>query len=261
MTTASTHRRSLLQRLAAIDDGAIMRVAFFALLAGTAGVLYLDFTELNGAAVPVYEPQETPILPSVLRPEINPDDPAFTPTERITTDPQILGEPMKAELMPGGVLQLTGTIGEGSANAVKTEIAARGEYIKTVSLDSPGGIVTEALAIGDAIAEAGYDTEVADGALCASSCPLIFAAGEARIAGAKAVIGVHQIFTSAQTPGTAAQALSDAQMTTARITRYLDGRDVSAELWVHALETPPDRLYYFTSDELTSLKLATRIDG
>lgn len=261
MTTASTHRRTFLQRLASIDDGAILRAAFYALLAGTAGVLYLDFTELNNEAAPVYEPSATPILPSVNRPEINPDDPAFTPTERITTDPEVLRQPMKAELMPGGVLQLTGAIGEGSAEAVKSEIAARGEYIKTVSLNSPGGIVREALDIGAAIEEAGYDTQVLDGALCASSCPLIFASGTNRIAGGKAVIGVHQIFTSAETPETAAQALSDAQVTTARITRYLDGREVSPEVWVHALETPPDRLYYFTSKELISLKLATRVDG
>ena len=57
---AATRDSSLYQRaidaMAAVEDGAILRVAFFALLAGTASVLYVDFRELTaneGAALAV----------------------------------------------------------------------------------------------------------------------------------------------------------------------------------------------------------------
>ena len=34
---------------------------------------------------------------------------------------------------------------------------------------------------------------------------------------------------------------------------------VDAEVWLRALETPPDRLSYFSPDDLTRLKLATQL--
>ena len=67
------------------------------------------------------------------------------------------------------MLALTGTIDPGAAERVKAEIDAHGEYIKTVALNSPGGAVAEALAIGKLIREKGFSTSVAAGALCASS--------------------------------------------------------------------------------------------
>lgn len=244
------------------DDGRLMRAIFFGLLFGTIGVLVVDYLELQdaNAAIPDYQPMATPILPSVERPEIDPDNPAFAPQTRITTAPELLGDPMVVRLEANGVLKLEGVIQPGSADALKTELEARGEYIKTVELNSPGGIVQEALAMGALIRDGGFTTQVGDGALCASSCPLIFASGKARIAHQNAAIGVHQIY-GAGAPGgpNPAQAMSDAQSTTATITRYLTEMQTDPALWLHALETPPDKLYYFTSDELEELKLATKI--
>ncbi|MEQ1771185.1 MAG: ATP-dependent Clp protease proteolytic subunit, partial [Devosia sp.] len=165
----------------------------------------------------------------------------------------------------GGVLSLTGTIDPGSAARVAAEVAARGEYIKTVALDSPGGSVADALEIGMLLRGKGYSTTVAAGALCASSCPLIFMGGKQRLATAQSAIGVHQIYAATQ-PGSVADrlqaagnAMSDAQRLTAAITRYVADMGVDAEVWLHALETPPERLYYFSADELVALKLATKL--
>lgn len=57
----------------------------------------------------------------------------------------------------------------------------------------------------------------------------------------------------------AGEAMSDAQQTTAAITRHLSTMGVDPALWLHALETPPDKLYYLSAEELTGLKLATRL--
>ena len=130
-------------------------------------------------------------------------------------------------------------------------------------LDSPGGSVDDALDIGRLVREQGLSTEVSNGGLCASSCPLIFASGETRIAGQEAAIGVHQIYAAALSASpvdalsVAGVAMADAQSATAEITRHLGEAGVDAALWLHALETPPDQLYYFSPEELERYRLVT----
>ncbi|WDR01683.1 hypothetical protein PSQ19_13120 [Devosia algicola] len=242
------YRRTLVW-LGSIDDGSIMRFAFFALLFGTLSVLYVDFRELTAADTALAAPLQ-PILPP-----FSPGGPDATSAPEITTDPAILRAPLVISLEPGGILRLTGTIEPGSDTRFAKEIAARGEYVETVSLDSPGGSVMDALAIGALIRDKGFATEVAAGALCASSCPLVLAGGVERLASDKAAIGVHQIYAAAMSTDpvalsrTAGLAISSAQSTTARVSRYLTSSGVDPALWLHALETPPDRLYYLSTEE------------
>lgn len=254
------HRR-LIDTIAAIDDGNILRVAFFALLAGTASVLYVDFRELTaneGAALAV------PLRP--ILPPFNPDGPAESGAPDVTTSPDELEQPLQITLVPGGELRLAGAIDVGSADRFAAEIAARGEYVQTVVLDSPGGSVVDALAIGSLIHEKGLATKVAAGSLCASSCPIVFASGKERIASPKAAIGVHQIYAAALSGDpqnalrVAGTAMSDAQSATARILSHLTMTGVDPGLWLHALETPPDRLYYFKPEEMTRLNLVTALE-
>lgn len=252
--------RRLVARLARIEDGSILRFAFFALLAGTAGVLYVDYRELNAQAPAAltYAPQ--PILPPATS-----DDGGGRARPALNSPPELLDEPLKIELTGGGVLRLTGTIDPGAAERFEQEIAQRGEYVSTVLLDSPGGSVDDALEMGRLILEKELDTLVPDGALCASSCPLVFAAGHERIAGRDAAIGVHQIYAAALSASpvdalsVAGVAMADAQSATARITRHLSEAGVDAALWLHALETPPDQLYYFSPEEMERYRLVTRL--
>lgn len=252
----------IIARLAAIDDGAIIRAAFFALLIGTASVLYVDFRELALIAPPEVLPTLEPILPPA-QPE---GDPAGRPMPSITTAPKILESPLAITLSAGGELKLTGSIDPGSSQRFADEIAARGEYVETVVLDSPGGSVMDALEIGALIQEKALATKVVAGNLCASSCPIIFASGAERIASPDAAIGVHQIYAASLGDGAADAiavagiAMSDAQATTARITRHLMISGVDPEMWLHALDTPPDRLYYFSTEEMERLKLVTQVE-
>ena len=249
---------TLLGQLAAIDDGAILRAAFFALLAGTVSVLVVDFQEMTE------ETQAALVMPRPILPPAETTGPDQGARPHITTSPDTLQQPLSITLETGGELHLTGTIDPGAAKRVAGEIAARGEYVVTVVLDSPGGSVTDALAIGRLIQEKGLATRVAAGALCASSCPIVFASGTERSASPEAAIGVHQIYAAALVGGdpqdtrrAVGTAMSDAQSTTASIIAHLTATGVDPALWLHALETPPDRLYYFTPEEMTRLKLAT----
>jgi hypothetical protein len=250
----------LLARLAQIEDGAILRFAFFALLAGTVGVLYVDFRELAESAPP---PALTEMPQPILPPASTPDGDGRERPPTITA-PELLEAPLDIRLGSGGVLSLTGTIDPGSSARFLAEVEARGEYVSTVLLDSPGGSVDDALSIGRLIREREMTTEVADGGLCASSCPLILAGGTERVAGREAAIGVHQIYAAALTAtpvdalSVAGVAMADAQSVTADITRFLAEGDIDPALWLHALETPPDRLYYFSPEEMETLGLVTR---
>ena len=263
MTSPATARtdgpfyRRWLARFAALDDGNILRVAFFALLAGTAAVLFVAYRELTAVEDTALPTPGQPILPPA---RTGPDT---GPMPDITTAPELLEQPLDIALGSGGALMLTGTIDPGAAERFAAEIEARGEYVRAVVLDSPGGSVRDALAIGDLIHARELNTEVRAGALCASSCPLVFAAGTARLASPEAAIGVHQIYAGALT-GTAAEraamagmAMSDAQSITATIITALTRSGVDPALWLHALETPPEQLYYFSRDEMVSLKLVT----
>lgn len=252
-------------RIARIEDGAIMRFAFFALLIGTLSVLYVDYRELIAAApLPVAEPiRMHPILPPV---EAGGEEGAGAHHPDIVSAPEALENPLSIVLGSGGALILTGTFDPGSAGRFAAEIAARGEYVETVVLESPGGSVADALAIGALIHENGYATRVEKGRLCASSCPIVFASGKERIAHPSAAIGVHQVYAAGITGDVAAltqapgMAMSEAQETTAEITRHLTLTGVDPALWLHALETPPDRLYYFSPEEMTKLNLVTKLE-
>lgn len=245
----------------AFEDGAVIRTAFFAMLLGTLSVLYLDWRELANADMPAFA---APVLP--LMPDFDPATP-MRPGLEVTTEHARLEAPLEAVLGQGGVLRLTGTIDAGAFQRVSAELEAFGEYVREVALDSPGGAVDDAMAIGALIREKGFATSVADGALCASSCPLVLAGGTERRVGPRAVIGVHQIFAAQTVPGVrpdslrdAGLAMSDAQRTTALISRHLAAMGVDGGLWLHALETPPSGLYYLSSEEMLRFALATEIE-
>jgi hypothetical protein len=231
------------------------------MLAGTLTVLWFDYSELTATNGSGLATTLQPVLPA-----FDPDSPAMAPGPAVTSDLEALKDPLTVTLGAGGELALTGTIDPGSAARFVTEVAARGEYVKTVSFDSPGGSVIDAIAIGELIHERGFATSVAAGKICASSCPLAFAGGAERIATESSAIGVHQIYAAvnvAELPAglrAAGEAMSDAQKTTAAITRHLTAMGVDAAVWLHALETPPDRLYYLSPAELTGYKLVTRMD-
>ncbi|WP_417307432.1 ATP-dependent Clp protease proteolytic subunit [Devosia sp.] len=257
---APPRRRGFLGYLARLDDGVLIRTAFFAMLAGTIGVLYVDYRELSDTVIPDYSAPQVPILPA-----FDPDQPAPPAGPDVTADPDMLSAPMVVSLQPGGVLALEGSIDPDSFERVAAEVTARGEYVERVSLNSPGGVVDQALKIGALLRERGFTTEVAAGALCASSCPLVLAGGVERLASPEAAIGVHQIYAVAeagQMPAgvrAAGDAMSETQKTTAAITRYLEESGVDPAIWLHALETPPNRLYYLSTEELTEYRLVTEL--
>jgi hypothetical protein len=193
-------------------------------------------------------------VPSILAPWLPGGDKRLTP---LPQPDGAMAKPMTFELVGDGRLMATGTITPGISEAFAAEVGKRGDYIKTVVLNSPGGSVTDALAMGRLIREKKFATEVEAGKYCASSCPLVFAGGVERRAGDKAAIGVHQVAAISSASAAPRDEMDVAQRISARCQRYLGDMGLSLQVWVHAMETPHDKLFIFKPDELKSLNIVT----
>ena len=249
-------------------DEAVLRWIFRSVFVVTIAVLAIDLAGMNGwganadaVATPAEIKQDLPALdqpgtmPSILAPLLPGGDKRLIPLPQPDGP---MAKPMTFELVGGGKLMATGTITPGISESFAAEVSRRGDYVKTVVLNSPGGSVADALTMGRLIREKKFATEVEAGKYCASSCPLMFAGGVERRAGDKAAIGVHQVAAvSAAANGPPRDEMNVAQKISARCQRYLSDMGVSLQVWVHAMETPHDRLFVFKPDELKSLNLVT----
>jgi hypothetical protein len=87
----------------------------------------------------------------------------------------------------------------------------------------------------------------------------VFAGGTERRAAEKAAIGVHPVLAMLATPqARVAPPMESGQRVSAECQRYLREIGVDPQVWVHAMETPKERLHYFNPDEWLTLKLATQ---
>jgi hypothetical protein len=246
-------------------DQHVLRWIFRSAVAVTIAALGADLATGNGwigVPDPAPDPMETrqapefnlPGVPSILAPLLPGGDKRLSP---LPQPDGAMAKPMTFELVGGGRLLATGTITPGLSEAFAAEVGKRGDYIKTVVLNSPGGSVNDALAMGRLIRERKFATEVEAGKYCASSCPLVFAGGVERRAGDKAVIGVHQVAATGSANVAPRDEMDVAQRISARCQRYLGDMGLGLQVWVHAMETPHDRLFIFKPDELKSLNIVT----
>lgn len=267
MPPSAAFRNRVNAFLAGNPDETVLRWILRSVVMITAIVLAADLAGMNGwigAPDPAAEVRrDAPsldlpsILPSIPFPAIPDGD------RRVTPRPQsdgAMAKPMTFELVGGGKLMANGTITPGISEAFAAEVARRGDYVKTVVLNSPGGSVSDALAMGRLIRERNFATEIEPGKYCASSCPLVFAGGVERRVGEKAIIGVHQVAAVGSANGLPPRdEMNVAQNISAKCQRYLSDMGVNLQVWVHAMETPHEKLFVFKADELKSLNLATAV--
>jgi hypothetical protein len=244
-------------------DEQILRWIFRSIVVATIAALAADLASTSGwisAPDPAASPMQrvSPGLdlpvPAILAPWLPGGDKRLAP---LPQPDGAMAKPMTFELVGSGRLIATGTITSGISEAFAAEVGKHGDYIKTVVLNSPGGSVTDALAMGRLIREKKFATEVEAGKYCASSCPLVFAGGVERRAGDKAAIGVHQVAAISSVSAVPRDEMDVAQRISARCQRYLGDMGISLQAWVHAMETPHDKLFIFKPEELKSLNIVT----
>ena len=258
MAEVQSLRSCFLTWLGGTPDDDVLRWLYRGLLAATVTVVALDYANLRDAAA-----ERTTALPATEQPTAQP-----LPARKygggraapLRQPDAALRDKMTFELLDAGRLMATGTIMFGTADAFAAEVAKRGSYIKTVVLRSPGGSVRDALAMGRLIRQKQFSTEVESGRYCASSCPLVFAGGIERRAASNAAIGVHEVAAAGGESLSPAASMQDAQQISAECQQYLRDMGIDLEVWIHAMETPREELYYFQPAELLALKLATVVD-
>lgn len=221
------------------------------LLAGF--IIFSDLRQNRGApapglfAPPAEGPSIRPYRPD-LRPA-NPDDPG-APAMR----PMPKSLAFKAE---GDAIRISGQIAVGDADRFLQWLDQTRPAVTRVWLDSSGGSVSDALAIGRTIRSSGYDTVVDAGSVCLSACPYLMAGGVQRRADKGAVIGVHQHYFGQSTILPAFMAIRDLQRAQAGVMDYLTEMDVDLRLMSLGLRTPPEEINVLSPEQMRDLRLVT----
>ncbi len=230
-------------------QGAI-RAVFISQVVLGAAIIALDLRGSSGSAAPgLFAPPAQGPSVRPYRPDLRPAAPG-APAMRPM--PEQLG--FAAE---EGAIRITGQIAPGDADRFAAWLDQQRPTETLVSLDSSGGSVSDALAIGRTIRAAGYLTEVADGAVCLSACPYMLAAGSERRVAASGVVGVHQHYFGKNTILPAFMAVEDVQRGQAGVMDYLTEMGVDLRLMSHALRTPPGEINILTPDLMEELRLVT----
>lgn len=198
---------------------------------------------------------------------VSPGDQTRRMPPRLTNDPGAApgfpaGDPVPSRLTwteAGDTLTLTGAIDPGAAARLAAWLDTRPAPPATVALHSPGGSVTDALAIGRRLRADGTDTLLRPGAACLSACPYILAAGTERTVSRAAMVGVHQHYFGRGTVVPAFMAVSDIQRGQAEVLTYLSDMGIDPMLAAKAMQTPPDDIYILVPDELEAFAVATRL--
>ncbi|SMY07838.1 hypothetical protein [Flavimaricola marinus] len=160
----------------------------------------------------------------------------------------------------GQALTLTGSIAPGDAERFADWLSTQTTPPDTIFLNSPGGSVGDALAIGRLIRAMPASTRMTETDVCLSACPYILAGGTTRQVEDGAWVGVHQHFFGENVALPAFLAVEDIQRGQGEVMAYLIEMEIDPAIMQHALVTPPDEIYLLQPDELQAYKL-TSADG
>ena len=269
----SPAQRPLSWIISTIQDGRFLKIVFLGMLGLSAGAVLQDFSEMvANAPVDLPEARRTDPAPLKLpRPgdQTRPYFPKTMPLGPGSKKPDLPGYfgpldsatiagPLQFHFGEGDKATAIGTIDSGAAARFADFLKLHDRQITELYLHSPGGSVTDALSLSRQIRDAGISTRVPDHAYCASACPLVLAGGLFRTAGKQAFIGVHQAYALPTAIGSLHRGMADAQTISAACQQLLVDMGVDLKVWVRALETPPQSLYFFTQDELTRYQLANQ---
>lgn len=130
-------------------------------------------------------------------------------------------------------------------------------FTEMIVLDSNGGLVREALAIGDIIRKRGWDVYIPAGASCLSACIYAMAGGVERDVGEGSVVGVHQFYGGLDASSAPSAVQGQTQRMAARILSHLNRMGVKPAVLSIAMETPPEQIYAFSWRELAYYGVVT----
>ncbi|MEL6450754.1 MAG: hypothetical protein AAFQ19_05800 [Pseudomonadota bacterium] len=226
----------------------LMGVLMFQL--GIGGLLVLG--DMQGLRLPSFGPSAPrltePVRPGDQRRTFRPD--RDRPTVQPARDPGALPDRLVLTQTQGTTYRLEGGIGAGDADRLSDLIAQAAPAPEVLILQSPGGSVQDALALGRFVRSQGLGTQMLAGEFCYSACPYLLAAGRTRDIHPDASVGVHQHYFGENTFLPAAFAVEDIQRGQGEVMAYLNDMGIDPLVMTHALSTPPDEIYVLLPEEL-----------
>lgn len=185
----------------------------------------------------------------------------FTPSrDRPTTRPARDAGPLPDRLTltrEDGQWRLEGQIEDGDADRLIPQLTAADPAITELILQSPGGAVRDALALGRHLRSAGITTRVLSGEICYSACPYLLAGGPTRDIAEDASIGVHQHSFDANTLLPAFIAIESIQRGQSELMAYLIEMGIDTRVMIPAMATPAEEIYILLPEELRDYKFVT----
>lgn len=213
-------------------------------------IVALDLRGTPGPAAPgLFAPPAQGPAVRPYRPDLRPAGPGA---------PAMRAMPEQLEFTAAdGAIGIVGQIAPGDADRFVEWLDQTRSADTLISLDSSGGSVADAVAIGRTIRSAGYRTQVAQGAVCLSACPYMLAGGTERQVADGGVVGVHQHDFGENTILPAFMAIRDLQRGQAGVLDFLTDMGIDLRLMSYALRTPPEDINILTPETLADLRLVT----
>ncbi|MEM9129391.1 MAG: hypothetical protein AAGA97_06700 [Pseudomonadota bacterium] len=169
-------------------------------------------------------------------------------------DPGELPNRLALTRVEGTTYRLEGGIALGDGERIEALLRQSTPKPEWIILQSPGGTVSDALALGRYIRAAGINTRMLSGEYCYSACPYMLASGVERDIEPNAQVGVHQHYFGENTLLPASFAVEDIQAGQGEVMIYLDEMGIDPLVMRHALTTPPDEIYVLLPEELDRYK-------
>ncbi|MDO5613518.1 MAG: hypothetical protein Q4G14_09795 [Paracoccus sp. (in: a-proteobacteria)] len=231
----------------------VIRAVLVAQVAMAAIIIGADLIRAPGAAAPgMFAPPAQGPSVRPYRPDLRPGQPG-TPGA-----PAMRPMPERLEFTESDdAITLTGQIAPGDADRFAAWIDETRPQASRVSLDSSGGSVSDALAIGRTIRAASWATRVDNGAVCLSACPYLLAAGTERRVEQGGIVGVHQHYFGQNTILPAFMAINDLQRAQASVIDFLSDMGVDLRIMSYALRTPPEDINILDPALMRDLRLTT----
>ena len=153
----------------------------------------------------------------------------------------------------GQEIYITGEIGPGLADALAEALEAT-PGVERVELESPGGSVSEGLALAELVQKYALDTVVST--YCDSSCTLVFVAGADRVLESGGELGFHRCRSTLWF-----YSLLYDDEHNADLARYLRTKGVSKAFVDKVISVPSAEIWYPSVDQLLAAGVMTATAG
>jgi hypothetical protein len=130
----------------------------------------------------------------------------------------------------------------------------KGSTLRVV-LDSPGGDVDAAIAIGRMLRGRGALAHILPQGLCASACVLLLAGATNRIVAAGARVGVHRLYTASTSHKNYDALQLEYRQLESKVKGYLREMNVPETLYDAMMQFPSENIHFLSRSELESYHL------